>query len=417
MDDQQHAISGLLEKDPWWLPPERDGLSMRHATLWFLHLWLGFYLPQILSLTPRGRRDEEGREAAEGIDLHREGIGWTLRSGALQAMHDFRLMEAPVTAGMVELSTEGVRKLQEICQSDREKRDASLMVHIWCFYSWEEDHWAMVSLWRGLSLLGQIIQDDLKMKPGGRQDTDQGVMIGRIGELIKKHCETAAQGDLLLVEKTLWRGDSHGNTIKALATDLYEWLYDFRKQKMRPLCAPSTNERETVVDVHHQRWVNCFLRRLHAEYLLGGLWPRLGGVVTASPGDGESPDSDPDEPQKKKAAKQIGATENFNALEALQQWCWALYAYFRNGEQTVSDRSSQTADFSDWLLYSPLLYPWLPDELAEPEGQSARDALAWRDRPDAGLHGGTHASERAKTRGNLRRALKTLRTETLRSTS
>ena len=87
--------------------------SLRHVTalrgaLWFLELWYGFYLPQILSLPQSGAEGRQRRRRQRANALI--SVGWNLKSGAARAISaGMTHQDVSSTTGMMRLDPEAFR--------------------------------------------------------------------------------------------------------------------------------------------------------------------------------------------------------------------------------------------------------------------------------------------------------------------
>ena len=192
-----------------------------------------------------------------------------------------------------------------------------LLLRIWscCGYS-RSRYWAAFSLWRGLGFIGQAL--DLGRKERGlfasivsakaeedqltkkaemlkkgtvkrrevekerdevdeKREEDERPLRLKFERLIRSHClEGLVPGSLLdrdADDKRLLQGfprwEPHRRPLEEeitnLARDLIRWLANCWDDRIFPLPAGDVRI----------GWGDCFIRRIHGEYILGSLWPRL----------------------------------------------------------------------------------------------------------------------------------------------
>lgn len=212
--------------------PPAQGFPVEKGFLWFLNLWLGFYLPQILA---RNRADRHDRRRPD-IDRVR-GVGWNLLGGPVQAIREALNNREIFSPGMLFVEPEPLAKILVPDDLSKIKTDqgspdtfrpkVSLLVRLWCYYGYEQGKpWAAVSFWRGLSLIGLLLSDDdlitrcreLKTekteKDGQRQNEKGGdgfseeektIVLRRVRKHIDKHLVAArVPGSMLgLTSRTL----------------------------------------------------------------------------------------------------------------------------------------------------------------------------------------------------------------------
>ena len=306
-----------------WEQQVRDRLSFpaTQGLLWFLNVTIGFYLPQIMA-----RNWGDAISPDEPVRGRMGGNGWDLRHGPVNAVRVAAIRQEIFSFGMLFIETEGFRKaLSGGSQNSRSKRrmdlmqEHQLMLRLWsaCGYS-RGRYWAAFSLWRGLGLIGDVIQ----LGHNHRQelaDLDKAMNAGKWGTdawkndcnnllkalkdpttdiatslskedlgaardlydnlcgLLRSHVLIGmAMGSLLerdSKEEKLLKGfpkwEPHVTSTKKaignLATKLFFWLLRYQHGAIYPLPAG-----EVWIG-----WRDCFMRRIHGEYILGSLWPRL----------------------------------------------------------------------------------------------------------------------------------------------
>ena len=167
-----------------------------------------------------------------------------------------------------------------------------LLLRIWscCGYS-RSRCWAAFSLWRGLGFIGQALELGWKERKSfeklAAQDEEKGELkrlkehlLFEFRRLVRLHClagmvpgsllERDANDERLLQAFPRWepRRSDLRPEITSLAKDLVAWIERCWRDRIFPLPAGSV----------WIGWSDCFIRRIHGEYILGALWPRLNGA-------------------------------------------------------------------------------------------------------------------------------------------
>lgn len=178
-----------------------NSFSCRKGFLWFLNLWHGFYLPQIL-----------GRNRTRKPSPHPDyepvsGVGWDLRSAPIHGIREALNNNLTSSTGMLFLKIDefdrvasNLSKLEkgnipkkwgtfELDAVDGEalvnyppsKPDVKveeswlpLIADLWCYYGVDRGQpWAAISLWRILGLIGQVIDVAVKIQYRDHHDEPQ----------------------------------------------------------------------------------------------------------------------------------------------------------------------------------------------------------------------------------------------------
>lgn len=374
-------------------------LKVTQGALWFLSLWTGFYLPQLLS---RGRELTESPKATGSQRI--VGTGWSLRTGAVHAMREARETGEIFSTGMMRLQPEKVAAYlnKQVDKADEETDRARglLHFHIWCFYGYSGGKpWSAVSLWRGLGLLGQILEDlETRRTSEGTLDPE------RLKHLILKHASWTRRPGLFK-ERGGENGDSTGGpedekaggatadtkaastnfqpwdlesdaaegVAAELAGQLETWLKDYVGKKagtLDPLLKriAEKNPPDAESERRKSSWECCFLRRLHGEYLVGQLWPLLGGAYLS--------------PAEKTSGRRrrLQGTGEWNAHRALSDWLKALQNYMDTGRRGADDDARwEGNEIYRFLSTCPLFEPWLEEEDKEGQEEKEREkeGLKW----------------------------------------
>ncbi len=313
---------------------ENNQEEMRHQTLerltfpategllWFLNVTLGFYLPQVMA-----RNWSEALSGDESLEGRISGNGWDLQQAPINAIRIADAKQEILTFGTLFLDPRGYRHALEAVTynarrgkaEDRKKAVAwkgnsnwrsHLLLRIWsCGGHSRGRCWAAFSLWRGLSFIGQVLEVGLRNKlslerlsknaltasdrrryknhekrntaPLEKDDRKRYSawhdVCTELRRTIRSHCSAGlvsgaffdrdADDSRLLQGFPRWEPRQKGleAEIENLARDLVDWLAFCWNDRIFPLPAG-----DVWID-----WRDSFIRRLHGEYILGSLWPRL----------------------------------------------------------------------------------------------------------------------------------------------
>ena len=297
---------------------ERLTIPAPKGLLWFLHVTLGFYLPQIMA---RNWGEALARDAP--VKSRMSGNGWDLHHAATNAMRIADTKQEIFSFGMLFLDPAAYRRsLQVVHKREALALEVSsdnpdearieklgkwlgscseeynegckkkywrnhLLLRTWscCGYS-SGRYWAAFSFWRGLGFIGQVLEVGLQnrdfFEPEDSEDTNtlskaRKKLEDDLFRLIRTHgLKGLVPGSLLNLnsddERLLhgfprWqpRGGALEKAITDLGNDLIKWLSACWSDLIYPLPAGDL----------WIGWGDCFIRRIHGEYVLGGLWPRL----------------------------------------------------------------------------------------------------------------------------------------------
>ena len=169
--------------------------------------------------------------------------------------------------------------LNSSSQSAKDIWKNHLLLRIWGCHGYSRSrYWSSFSLWRGLSLIGQILELGPALdKNQSNEPALDSPILEEIIRLIRSHClaglvpgsllDRGSNEDRLLNGFTRHEPNNGPLTdaINTLAEALLKWLKDTQEERIFPLPAGKTSI----------NWGDCFIRRIHGEYILGALWPRL----------------------------------------------------------------------------------------------------------------------------------------------
>lgn len=337
-----------------------DEISVGRGIVWFLNLIIGFYQPLILA---------RNRYSRPTFDRHSQrrltGIGWDLRYGPINAIRAADSNQEIFSTGMMFVDPErfatAINRLEtaELVPEDKKSMSSAraktvavvsrneLFLRLWSSYGYRKGRfWAAVSLWRGLGLIGRLLEasdawvdcnsmseDDRKdylnhlkdswverlearkeylgkrLKDEGLDSAEDSLETGRLQDELKRvesdldDLKGMREDDLAIVrfdrEKVIqglirthsisgmvprsflgqqkederlyvgfraWDTDEQKTQIREMAKEIYEWLEDI-ESKGNVSVMPTKDGRIF--------WRDCFMRRLHGEYIVGDLLPRM----------------------------------------------------------------------------------------------------------------------------------------------
>jgi predicted transcriptional regulator len=377
--------------------------------IWFLNLFIGFYLPQILACS---RLDSKSRK--EGGTGSITGIGWDLTSGPIHAIREALKNKKIFSTGMLFLNP---AKFEKIIKKQKPPVAANLKVfiYLWCFYGFKKGRaWAAVSLWRGLGLLGKILQVEFDLI---KRKVNKKRRIIHIKTILWEHLDSAlVLGDLpkgpVFVETESGRKEisfdfeklkdtgAIKGVIENLAEKLIDWHDQFRfnqpeKQEekgrsgelnqstpymvfpMDPLGISkldlfkssagigedkvdkklTNSDRKNLTEYYEEHaWEACFTRRLHGENLMCIFWQNLENAY-----------------YQKKLSK-------WNLMEILKAWCTVLGDYWKgcgvkislNTKESENSKSEEKNEFiwnpekskiNELIKSCPIFYENFKDEI------------------------------------------------------
>jgi hypothetical protein len=244
---------------------------------WFLGVTLGFYLPVTMA-----RDWSDALSPDEPVKGRMSGSGWDLAHAPINAIRLADAKREILSFGMHFLDPNGYRE----ALADHGKGPGGrqhLLLRIWscCGYSYGR-YWAAISLWRGLSFIGQVLE--LGAKYDFKRQEGRTPLVEEVKRVIHSHCllglvpgsllnrvatdaELASSEEHLLQAFPKWepREPKIQTEIENLAKVLATWLEECNNDVILPF----------PLEHAHVGWKDCFIRRIHGEYILGSLWPRL----------------------------------------------------------------------------------------------------------------------------------------------
>ncbi len=298
------------------------------AASWFLRLCIGFYLPQYLVV--------EVKKLSEDSKDFVSGAGWGLITGPVHAIREAVNHKKIYSTGMVVLEP---RTFSGVLQKFNPSE--SLLMHLWCFYGYEGKRpWAAVSLWRGLGLLGRLLESYLTFM-GEKEEFRK--------KIVEEHLKRHLQETMVVMSHTPEEGMANdGETFNDvtfkelecldmkeagcfsdLVTEILAWLDDFRpadtdkSNRIFPLDAG-------VHDDNQWSWDRCFVRRIHGESIISIFFKSLDKIYVK------------DYP---------GNDTKWNAGEVIERWCLQIGGYWEGCIGNVGEL----------FLKCPILLPFLDD--------------------------------------------------------
>ncbi len=326
-------------------------LSASSALLWFLNLWLDVYLPQILALARGGRLLSESSSRDQAA----------VTAEAQQA--ELRLGRR--VSGLLHLEPDEVTRL---IYSDEIPLDARLQAALWCdFTCTDAGPIAAISLSRGLRLVRRLLTGFVPRRDesGRYPDTDaegwkaDSGDVERVKKMISEHLDHALVAPHYQVKKRTartstakapllpWRWQDKAQeenstveaAVKTLAEQLVRWRIRCEHQRLTLTEQTGRANTETTDD----GWQSSFIRRLHAESLIGDFWHRMSSIYLERPAGG------------------------WPAVDALRRWVRELLAYWRS--------SGDGSRVHKLLAGCPILKPFAPEQPIEPWCQCLEDLV------------------------------------------
>lgn len=394
--------------------PRRNLLTALRGTLWFLELWFGFYLPQILA---RANQGEEGPPRETDSEEPLVSVGWNLKSAAAQAISEATRKDEVSTTGMMLLNPTLLRGWLDDVHQNKKQNPLRfylrrLFLDLWCFYGYKGGKaWAAVSFWRGLGLLGQVLDDHQRLRGGATKQAldaehaaakahyakqskrSRGLpplhpQTQRIITLLRNHLDKALRpgafraADQVSYATVRWqdsetRQDENAERVlRALAECLRAWAEQFDDLHLDPLPNHCGGTTEQLLDT----WKKSFIRRLHGEYVLGRLWPRFGGTFF-------------EKPETLADLEEVESDQDLSAYVAVRRWKEVLETYFSDVEVLRFEGSgtepAQVQSFATVIFDEcPLFAPWnqRPSRTHQPLtkllGSAAEEGRFWKDLAD-----------------------------------
>jgi hypothetical protein len=320
--DEEPTEDDIPEIIAEWWGNNKDSNDKRYLTqisnsfpvikgaLWFLNLCIGFFLPQVISNWNRLSDQKEKCSDSERVT----GIGWGLMSGPLHAVKEALKKKKVFSSGILFLDPIAFDKQIKDGTHTINKRFFS---HIWCYYGFDgEWPWAAISLWRGLGLMGKVIEvfvNDRKNSDGHSNciavDSDNGndrdnlkyELKNKIEKVIRRHFESARvysklpKGEEipdnyqeLLTENWEYKNDGAsitgtGDNLETKIPDFAEAMISWLKENCSTFIKMKKKDGEEDVRIENrimpmetdEDWESCFIRRLHGDDLMGKFWQDL----------------------------------------------------------------------------------------------------------------------------------------------
>lgn len=294
--------------------PKKEAYSFPvwKGTTWFIELFIGFYLPQILAVnkkeSPDPSKDSILKSVLEKKDHDRPGaviyiresrgsspkepvvypitcVGWDLASGPVRAIREALYNKDRFYVGMLIMDYDPVKKIFEI-----KKENYETIFNLWCYYGYDGGKpFVALSLWRGLGLIGQLLKLNFYKTEQDEQEKNE-----KIREILENHLKDAR----VIVNPP--KRNIHENTSQSnfnvriwddniirdkMEDDIKNWLKKFKSEEKRisPILRKEkkNDSKVTKGDIKNLKedWRKCFIRRLHGNNLLSNFWKNLEDVA------------------------------------------------------------------------------------------------------------------------------------------
>lgn len=199
-------------------------LDMSQMYIWFLNLWLGFYLPLILL---RDRKADDDRESTGDPKTGQEAngermangsrnsddrpaswiptVGWDLGGAPALALHEAIKNRDMFGPGAMFLDTDSIRDYFDKQSTELGQSQLQFVLNLWCFYGYEGRRaWCAISLWRILSLIGQLLQLGAPLSlDNSPTEIDEEALTGNVEYLVRRHMAVAHQPGSLRSESEI----------------------------------------------------------------------------------------------------------------------------------------------------------------------------------------------------------------------
>lgn len=289
--------------------PSKDARSFPviKGALWFLNLCIGFYLPQVISDWNRLPGNME-KEMESGRVT---GIGWGLMSGPLHAVKEALRKKKVFSTGILFLNPVN---LDPLMKTDDQSKNKRFFCHVWCYYGFDgEWPWAAISLWRGLGLMGKVIEVFENFRKCSHDHSNcifkdknkKEKLTERIERVIERHFESARvfinlpkgkeiKTDFQNLNTENWEYKKDGGTnpgseeangneetgetnnpnnnskIAEFAGAMTAWLEKNCAVIIKDQEKKEIGRKEKRIEPmgENENWESCFIRRLHGDSLM-----------------------------------------------------------------------------------------------------------------------------------------------------
>lgn len=348
-------------------------LLVSQGAVWFLRLIIGFYLPQKLALM---KTKDSACKKDENIKLETEDSvtgRWGFMSGPRHSLQNSLHLNAKGTLFPGLMFLEAEKYFDRL----KENNETSLLIRIWSYYGCVGNSvWAAVSLWRGLGLIGRLLEIDLNY----RMDYNQNIMrvireSGKrnipcddsnqfqkseirkklkqqkkelIQNYLKKHLEETLIAERLheisLEEDSLDTTDFQewniigDHEIEGLTCKIILWLERYRVNEKNDYIKfePIPKESEDACKDDSRKWNACYIQRIHGDSIVSSFLQKIDKIYFKY---------------------QFGQWTMFQLLE---EWCTILMEYWC--EDTEEKKQSKVGNL---LINCPILKPFCSAESLE----------------------------------------------------
>jgi hypothetical protein len=247
------------------------------GVIWFLDLTIGFYLPQVMGCNYYENISEDIREE-EKVTKNKKivdsitGIGWDFRSGPVHAVREALNSGDLYFSGMMFVDIAVINDIYKATKSTgRDTADIGFFALLCCNYGYNRGRpWAVVSLWRALGLIGQLLR---------YADKNENIDENNIIQILMNHVQNAKvigkppkrrvneTTDITKFETV----ELNREFLQTRAESIAKWLNTIKYSE-------SIDDGDREIHPLGKQWETCFIRRLHGECLLSDLWRNLENV-------------------------------------------------------------------------------------------------------------------------------------------
>ncbi len=241
-------------------------ISAAQGVVWFLNLAIGFYQPQILARN----RDSDRRLT---------GIGWDLRYGPINAIRTADSNQEILSTGMMFMDPEcfskaldweqnllqagtGQEKAKKLAPLDEATKKTvsknELLLRLWSSYGFRRGRfWAAVSIWRGLGLIGRLLEvTDAWVDYESMTESEQSDIVG--GQIDRAYRRLKSRRDYLEKRMRDEGIESACNCIKRLVDD--EGIDSVHKRIKEGKGSKEGTEDREIANCEPRRLVDGFVR-------------------------------------------------------------------------------------------------------------------------------------------------------------
>lgn len=304
---------------------DRQDLDVAIAAIWFLNVWFGFYLPQIVSLSSADDSEAKNDASGELADTQ-HASGWLLENGARHTTVVALRQPKRAIEGLVFMEIESMTEIQANFENNQDNDTLLLLLAVWCQWGIDSSGrpWAAINLWRALGLLGQLLLCAMPWKHDGTEEarkTRREQVRKKVLLQLEQHWRNAWEPKIMNHDQSecteipshqftetcrimdmQWQGRRLDNAMGKLAERLTRWVLkwsglseptaqndkhgddenpvvpfqlDWGFQDMAHSESQSVDQSDNQSVQYSLDYSQSVIRRLHGEYLIGDLWVAL----------------------------------------------------------------------------------------------------------------------------------------------